>query len=487
VTSIRFGTDGWRAVIAGDFTFANVRAVVCAIARYLAKQGKGRRGVVVGYDTRFLSDAFAREAGRVLEAHGIPVFMVQRPTPTPLVAFAVVHHGADGAIMFTASHNPPQYNGIKFIPDYGGPATPDITQGIEAELPRALREADTLRLPDAPRAETLDIWPAYVRHLDGLVDWNTVERAALSAVVDPMYGAGQGLVHQLLAARGWTVAELHGTRDPLFGGRLPEPTEAHLTALREAVVAGKAHLGLANDGDADRFGVVDGDGTYLTPNQVLVLLAHHLLARRGWKGALVRTVATTHLLDRVAERFGVPLVETPVGFKYVGEAMRRQPVVVGGEESGGLSVLGHIPEKDGILANCLIAEMRAAEGRSLREALADLERKYGRAVHRRLDLRLRDDVKRVLIEALRQAPPSSLGGRRVQEVSAADGVKLRLEGDAWVLVRPSGTEPLIRVYLEAETEAQLQVLQEAVRTLLARAEEHARAVRTGSENGNSPR
>lgn len=470
MTSIRFGTDGWRAIIAEDFTFANVRAVVCAIARYLKKQGKGQHGVVVGYDTRFLSDAFAREAACVLDAHGIPVLMVKRPTPTPLVAFAVVYYGADGAIMFTASHNPPQYNGIKFIPDYGGPATPDITRGIEAELPDALREAKTLRLPEAPRAEAIDVWPAYVRHLDGLVDWETVERAALSAVVDPMYGAGQGLVRELLAARGWTVNELHGTRDPLFGGHLPEPTEAHLTALRDAVVAGGAHLGLANDGDADRFGVVDGDGTYVTPNQVLVLLAHHLLARRGWKGALVRTVATTHLLDRVAERFGVPLVETPVGFKYVGDAMRRGPVVVGGEESGGLSVLGHIPEKDGILANCLIAEVRAAEGRPLRAALADLEREYGRAVHKRLDLHLPDDAKRTVVEGLCQAPPSALAGRRVREVRTVDGVKLLLEGDAWVLVRPSGTEPLLRVYLEAEAEVQLVALEEAVRALTARAE-----------------
>ncbi|NLG83636.1 MAG: phosphoglucomutase/phosphomannomutase family protein [Firmicutes bacterium] len=449
MVKIKFGTDGWRALMCDEFTLGPVRRVVQAIADYVRRHGGEERGLVVGYDARFFSDRFAEEASRVLLANGIRVFTLPRDLPTPVVAFAVKHRGAFGAIMFTASHNPPEYNGIKFIPAYAGPATPEITGEIEALLAAQNGEIPPPGKPEGSHLlVSYDPVPAYLAHLAGLVDREAIARSGLRLVVDPMFGSGRGLLDRFLGEDG-RVETIHDRRDPLFGGMMPDPQEANLAELRARVTAVPNSLGLATDGDADRFGIVDADGTYLTPNQVIALLLFHLVRGRGWKGVAVRTVATTHLIDRIAAAWGLSTVETPVGFKYIGEIMRTRPVVIGGEESGGLSIRGHIPEKDGLLACALAAEMRAMSGRPLVATLAELYREYGGAYTRRLDLHLDQEEKERLMRSFLDDPPTRVLGQEVVEVRRIDGVKCLLASGAWFLLRPSGTESLVRVYVEA--------------------------------------
>lgn len=459
MVKIKFGTDGWRALMYDEFTVGPVRRVVQAIADYVRRHGGEERGLVVGYDARFFSDRFAEEAARVLLANGIRVFTLPRDLPTPVVAFAVKQQAAFGAIMFTASHNPPEYNGIKFIPAYAGPATPEITGEIEAFLAGQSGELHPLEAKpeDGARLVAIDPVPAYLEHLAGLVDREAIARAGLHLIVDPMYGSGRGLLARFLGEY-CRVETIHDHRDPLFGGMMPDPQEANLAELRARVICAPNALGLATDGDADRFGIVDGDGTYLTPNQVIALLLFHLVRNRGWKGVVARTVATTHLIDRIAAAYGLATIETPVGFKYIGEAMRTKPVVIGGEESGGLSIRGHIPEKDGILACALAAEMRAVTGRSLIATLAELYREYGGAYTKRLDLHLPQEEKERLIRSFLEDPPARVLGHEVVEVRRIDGLKCLLASGAWFLLRPSGTEALVRAYVEAPSVAERDAL-----------------------------
>lgn len=458
---ISFGTDGWRGILAEDFTFDNVRLVAAAVAQYLAARGLAERGVVVGYDTRFLSERFAAAVAEVLAGRGISVFLTRRATPTPVVAFAVKLYRAGGAVMLTASHNPPEYNGFKFIPEYAGPALPHITGEIEANI-RKLQEAGAeIAPPGGEKAPvtTIDPYDAYACHLATLVDMGAIGRAGLKVAVDPMYGAGTGYLEELLKQAGASVEVLHNHRDPLFGGTLPEPTAKSLGGLREAVAKGSAQLGLALDGDADRFGLVDSGGDFVTPNQFLPVLLYHLITVKGLRGPVARTVATTHLLDRMAERHGLRLVETPVGFKYVGQCLAEEGAVLGGEESGGLSVKGHVPEKDGILAGLLAAEMAAVHGKSLKELLEQVYREYGRLYSERLDVHTSPAEKERVLEVLKGFEPEALAGRKVTGRVTKDGVKLLLEGDAWVLIRPSGTEPLFRIYAEAGSAGEVKAVQ----------------------------
>ncbi|WP_027717645.1 phosphoglucomutase/phosphomannomutase family protein [Desulfovirgula thermocuniculi] len=465
---ISFGTDGWRGVLARDFTFENVELVARAVAEYLHGHGLAGRGVVVGFDTRFLSDRFAAAAGEVFASCGIPVYLVGRPTPTPVTAFAIKEYGTGGAVMLTASHNPPEYNGFKFIPEYAGPALPHITREIEehirrlAELPAALPAAGE---SSAPRRE-VDPRPAYFRHVRRLVDLEAVRREALAVVVDPMYGAGTGYLEEILAGEGAEVTAVHNHRDPLFGGGLPEPTAKTLGELRRLVLERGAAVGLALDGDADRFGLIDRDGSFIAPNEFLPLLYYHLLEYRGERGPVARTVATTHLLDRLAEAYGQEAYETPVGFKYIGQHLLEKGCLLGGEESGGLSVRGHIPEKDGILAGLLAAEMVAARKKSLRELLEELWSRFGRLYSRRLDVHTTPQEKERVLGKLRDFAPRELAGKKVLRRLDVDGVKLLLDGGSWVLVRPSGTEPLFRLYAEAGSEEELRAVQEAAREAL---------------------
>ncbi|MBM7866657.1 phosphoglucomutase/phosphomannomutase family protein [Heliobacterium gestii] len=469
--TIKFGTDGWRAIMAEEFTFGNVEIVVQAIADYVRGAGIADRGVVIGYDNRFLSDKFALRGAEVLTGNGIPVLLPTSALPTPVTAFAITHHQAAGAIMLTASHNPPEYNGIKFIPEYAGPALPDITDRIEGRVRELVSsegpaEIKRIRL-DAARAQGLvrEIAPMapYMDQLATIVDLPALQAAGLKIVIDPMWGAGIGYLEAVMERSGLAYEVIHNHRDPLFGGSLPEPSAAVLTELRRKVVESGAHLGLALDGDADRFGVIDADGAFISANQVLVLLYHHLLTHRNLTGPVARTVATTHMLDRIAARHGFTVEETPVGFKYIGESLREGETLLGGEESGGLSVRGHMPEKDGVLACALMAEVRAVAGRPLTEVLAEIDREYGRLVSQRLDLHTLPEIKAEILTRLNEYAPTHLAGVEVIKRVTIDGVKLQLADGAYALVRASGTEPLFRLYGEANSETQLREIQEQVK------------------------
>jgi len=462
---ITFGTSGWRGIIAEDFTFAGVRAVTRAIGEYILAEGPAaaRQGVVVGYDTRFLSDAFAQQAASVLAAQGIRAFLTDRDTPTPVVAYEILRRRTAGGIIVTASHNPPEYNGIKFSASWGGPALPAVTRQIQERANAILATGDvpTLSLAQAESrdlVEWIDPRPAFLDRLRALVDMPTLRRAGLKVVVDPLYGSGRGYLDDLLREAGCQVTVLHDWRDPTFGGGSPEPSEDKLRELASRVVEIGAHLGVSTDGDADRFGLVDADGTFLEPNYFLGLLLSHLVRSRGWTGGVARSVATSHLLDRVAQHLNIPVHETPVGFKYIGELITQDKLVLGGEESAGLSVKRHVPEKDGILACLLAAEMVAThKGTRLGELLHALYDEVGTVLTRRLNYHL--DLATVAgLRARLEDPPRQLTDQAVIQVNRLDGVKLILEDGSWLLLRPSGTEPVVRLYAEASTEPQLEAL-----------------------------
>lgn len=467
---IAFGTDGWRGILAEDFTFDNVRLVTRAVAQYIITHNFAERGVVIGYDNRFLSERFASEIAEVLSSRGISVYLTGRATPTPVVAFAVKLHNAGGAVMLTASHNPPEYNGFKFIPEYAGPALPHITSEIEANIQK-LQEAgpdgdEGLKAPENAPVTFIDPYDDYARHLATLVDMGAIGRAGLKVAVDPMFGAGVGYLEDLLKQAGAVVESIHNHRDPLFGGSLPEPTAKSLTELRELVTKGGARLGLALDGDADRFGIIDANGDYITPNQFLPLLFYHLLMVRGLRGPVARTVATTHLLDRMAQRYGLQVDETSVGFKYIGQCLAEKGAVLGGEESGGLSIKGHVPEKDGILAGLLAAEIMAIHGKSLTELLGQVAGEFGRLYSERLDVHTSPADKERIMGVLKGLEPETLAGRKVSGKVTKDGVKLVLEGGSWVLIRASGTEPLFRIYVEANSPEEMREIQGSTRSVL---------------------
>ncbi|WP_019120632.1 phosphoglucomutase/phosphomannomutase family protein [Brevibacillus massiliensis] len=462
---ITFGTDGWRAVFADGFTVENVRIAAQAIAALTVEKGQQEQGIIVGYDTRFMGRSFAEEVVRTLTANEIKTYIVNEATPTPVVAFGVKNFAASGAVVVTASHNPPEYNGIKYIPDYAGPANPEITERIEA-LIREIQETGQVKLISKEEAiarrlmRHIYLRPHYEAHLRRMIHFDVIKQAGLRVVVDPMHGAGIGYVSRMLAEAGAEVTAIRSNADPLFGGDLPEPTERRLKGLAEEVVRQRADLGLATDGDADRFGVVDHTGKYVSANQILSLLTRHLVKNRGQVGRVVRTVATTHLIDRIAGKYGLGVTETPVGFKYIGAEMLQGDVLIGAEESGGGSVSGHIPEKDGILLNLLVAEMCAWERKSLEQMLSDLHDEVGRLYSTRLDVRL--DGQAARMKSFLQTPPRQVGPYRVKEAVECDGVKLLLEQGHWMLIRPSGTEPLLRIYCEAANREAFADLCEAV-------------------------
>ncbi|MBE0466191.1 MAG: phosphoglucomutase/phosphomannomutase family protein [Candidatus Desulforudis sp.] len=463
---IKFGTDGWRGVMAADFTFANVALVAGAVADFVVAHNLAGRGVVIGYDNRFLSERFADTAAEVLGGRGIRVYLARRAVPTPVVAFAVRQYRAGGAVMLTASHNPPEYNGIKFIPEYAGPALPEITDEIEEYILRRQRGGVAQAgAGNGPSRQLIDPAGAYSEHLLGLVDTDSIRKAGLHVVVDPLHGAGIGYLDGLLGGLGVKVNTLHNHRDPLFGGSFPDPSAAKLGPLRDIVLREGAHLGLGLDGDADRLGVIDADGTFISPNQFLTLVYYHLVTHRRWQGPVARTVATTHLVDRIARDRGQEVIETPVGFKFIGQALLEQDCVVGGEESGGLSMRGHVPEKDGILAGMLAAEMVAAHGKPLKALLDEVGDTYGHLHSERLDVRTTADRKPLVLEKLRMLAPDQLAGQPVAGRFTVDGTKLVLEDGAWVLVRASGTEPVFRIYTEAYSREQVGRIQAAVRQL----------------------
>jgi phosphoglucomutase len=423
----------------------------------------GRRGeiVLVGYDTRFLAGRFAAEAARILAEAGFAAELCERPVPTPVLAFEIRRRRAAGAINFTASHNPPQYLGLKFSTADGAPALPEITRRIEDRI-EAIGEAEA---PEPKTVPTFEPVGPYLQDLSAKVRTADVGRGAPRFAVDFRFGTSSGFLDPFLESAGATVDRLNSRHDPLFGGQSPQCGEKELVRLAARVVETGARLGLSCDGDADRFGICDAEGHYVQPNQILALLLFDLLGRKGARGGVARSVATTHALDAIAARFGVPLYETPVGFKYIGEKLIAGEIVFGGEESAGLTVEGHVPEKDGILADLLVAEMVGACGRGIRELSAELESEIGPFHTQRLDLPLSTDA-RAALERIRTNPPGSFAGRRVSSVNPLDGLKLLLEDGSWILVRESGTEPVARVYVEARSAADISSLADAGRELL---------------------
>jgi phosphoglucomutase len=463
MNQIKFGTSGWRGILAEDFTLENVRIVTQAIADFLRSEHSSDRGLVVGHDSRFFGERFARETARILAGSGVPVYICKRDTPTPVIAYEIMRRGTAGAINFTASHNPYEYNGIKFSTAWGGPALPEVTAEIERLANAMLGEICYRDMPldQAVRSglvEEIDPMPDYLDVLRNKVDLDAIGRSGISVIFDPMYGAGRDYIDSLLVESGLLVQTINGTRDPYFGGLPPDPSPAHLNDLINRVKGDdQVVLGLATDGDADRYGIIDADGTFIEPNYILALLYDYLLRRKGEQGDAARSVATSHFLDAVAAHHGYTVRETPVGFKYIGEFIRDNQIVIGGEESAGLSLRGHVPDKDGVLACLLVAEMVAVEGRTLSQLLDDLYRRVGEFHTSRKNLRLSMELAGKIGDKL-ASPPDRLAGKPVKEMVTTDGVKMILEDGSWALFRKSGTEPVVRVYTEAPSSAELESL-----------------------------
>jgi phosphoglucomutase len=442
-----------------DFTFDNVKAVIQAIADNLIAAGEQHKGVIIGCDTRFMGQRFAQEAARVFAGAGIKSFLCDRDTPTPVIAFEILRRSAAGAVNFTASHNPPEYNGLKFSPSWGGPALPETTQDIERRANEMLGEVcyKEVQLDVALRTglvERIDPSPAYLADLETKIDFDAIKSIGKLGV-DTLYGTGRGYLDGPLSKHGIAYTIINDKPDPYFGGHPPEPAEKHIPDFISLVKGDPAiRLGIATDGDADRFGILDADGSYIEPNYIIALLLDYLIRVRKMDGGVARSVATSHLIDAVAKKHGVPVYETPVGFKYIGELISQDKLVIGGEESAGLTIRGHVPEKDGILACFLVAEMVAREGKTVRELLERLYADVGRFVTRRDNLKLSPELEAVYADKV-NAVPSEIAGSQVKEVIRIDGTKLLLADGSWLLFRKSGTEPVVRLYGEAANDARL--------------------------------
>jgi len=461
VSVIKFGTSGWRAVVADEFTLANIRLAVAGIAAYVKIQPAPHR-VLVGRDPRFLGESFVDEAARVLASAGVTPIVIPEAAPTPAIAYAVRTLKTSGAINFTASHNPPEYNGIKFSTPDGAPALPEVTSQIEAQI-AARQAAGPVASKQASSAnpfESTDVKPAFLKRLTELVDLKAIAKSGIKIVYDPFWGAGRGYASDLLREAGVQVECVHDYRDVLFGGHAPEPDDHLLGDAKAKMKDTGAALAIATDGDADRFGIVDGDGTFMQPNYIIALLFNYLVETRGWRNGVAKSVATTNLVNALAEHHKVPLYETPVGFKYIGELINEDKIVIGGEESAGLTIRGHVPEKDGVLAGLLTAEMVATRGKSLGALLGELFAKVGSYYPVRENFRLTPEIKAAFTEKLK-VDPTELDGRRVKQVVRTDGLKLIFEDGSWVCYRLSGTEPVVRAYTEARSEHDMQALRSA--------------------------
>ena len=446
---IKFGTSGWRGIIGEDFTFENVRIASQGVANYLKKSGQKGSGVIVAYDTRFLSEKFASEAAKILAFNDIKAFLCNRDVPTPCVSFETLRRKAMGAINFTASHNPPEYNGLKFSTSNGAPALPEVTKQIEREIHGVQQKNERLDVYEKTELiEEIDPKDRYLAELRQKVDVDVISKSGLRIAIDSLYGTSRDYLDYFLLEAGVDVKIIHNYRDPYFGGFSPECNEKNLGELRKVVTDEKFDLGLATDGDADRFGIVDDRNRVVSPNTILALLAVYLKRYRNIPGGLARSVATTHLIDAIARKLDIPLYETPVGFKYIGELILADKIALGGEESAGMSMYRHLPEKDGILACLLVAEMVARTGKKIGQLTEEMHAEFGPFFTKRIDLKLTQQLKESLAEKL-DDPPRQLNGLKVRDVNTTDGVKLIFDDQTWLLFRLSGTEPVARVYAEA--------------------------------------
>jgi len=482
-TNIKFGTDGWRAVIARDFTFENLRLVTQAIGQYLKNHSLDTGGVFIGYDNRFLSEEFGLEAGKVLSSMGLKINISNEAVPTPVTAFMVRDLKLDGALMITASHNPPRYNGIKFIPYYGGPALAEITEDIEKNLKMILnneiKKVDIFSFDNKTLESVIPVisdFDNYKKSLISLLDADLIKKSGLKVTLDTMNGAAFHIMPDILQnILGLEINILNGIRDPLFGGTLPDPSEKNLADLKVAMIENSSDIGLALDGDADRFGVIDRKGVFLNPNNIISLCLYYLLLTRKYEegDSVVRTVATTHLLDAICKKNNIKLIEKPVGFKYIGKEMLNGKIIIGGEESGGLSIKGHIPEKDGLLANLLLLEIQAYLKNEygnfyLSDYLNRIYEEFGTFYNTRLDLDIPEDRKKTIIEYFSGLNGYKLEKKTVKELVTVDGAKAIFDDCSWVLVRASGTEPLIRCYIESTDKDFFVLLKDFINTNINR-------------------
>ncbi len=474
MATIKFGTDGWRARIAEDFTFANVEIVTQALVDYLKTQNaSGKMGAIVGYDRRFASELFARRTAEVLAANGVSVDLFSNDVPTPLVSFEVKRRGLDGGVMITASHNPPDFNGFKFKAPFGGSATPVVTNQIEnlvgATTPRHMTFDDAqgqglARIIDPNEPYGPD--GEYLRHIEGLIAINDLRNADVMVIADPMHGTGGRWIENMLAGGRIRVETIRGDRDPLFGGVLPEPMPWSLELTSRAIRERGALMALITDGDADRVGALDERGEYINTHQILMIMLLHLVRRKGWKGSVALTFSQSVIVRRIAESYGFRLFETPIGFKYIGEIMidPANDFLVGGEESGGIGVRGHIPERDGIFNCLMLLEAVLAFGKKPSEIVRDIWREFGEFHFERRDLHVPIQSGQKLVSDLRENTPDRFAGLKVMKVETLDGSKLFFEDESWILFRQSGTEPLLRIYCEATSiEKMMKMIDEGVR------------------------
>jgi phosphoglucomutase len=463
---IKFGTSGWRGIISDTFTFGNVDLAAHALAQQLEENPppNAKKLLIVGHDTRFLSRAFATRCAEITAGYGFEVWLTDRDAPTPVIAHSIRVHEASGGINITASHNPAEWNGLKFNESSGAPCLPKTAKAIESRA-NALSHGSLPVLRQAKAVKIFNPQPDYFKQLRKLIDFTALKKHPKKAVVDLMFGTGRGYLDEQLARCRWKIDTLHGHPDPLFGGHHPEPIPENMGELLARLKKSKAVLGLGLDPDADRFAIVDRDGTFINANQILALALYHLVKNRHWTGAAVRTVATSHLVDAVARKFGIKVHETPVGFKYIGALMESEPIIVGGEESGGLSVKGHVPEKDGILACLLMAELVAYEGRALGGILKEIQVWAGGIVSDRINLRVTPERKEELLQRFKNGL-DAFGGQKVREVVTKDGYKFLLEDGSWAMFRASGTEPVFRCYLEARAARQMAGFRKAALDLV---------------------
>jgi len=457
--SIRFGTSGWRAIIADEFTFEKVRQVTEAICSSL-NESHGSRTLIVGHDTRFMGENFAQVAAGICRDKGFRVLLCNAPAPTPAISFAIRNENAAGALNFTASHNPPQYQGIKFSTSDGAPALPQVTKRIEAAI-----EANAKATAGKGTIEEFDARAGYLEDLQKKIEFDSIAGSKGKFAYDPLWGTGRGYLNKALEDNGLEVTTIHDWRDVTFGGQAPEPGEEHVGELKGLVIEKGLTLGLATDGDSDRFGVIDSNGEFITPNQLIAILTDYLAESRGWHDGVARSVATSHLVDRVAREKGLELYETPVGFKFIGELINEDKIIIGGEESAGLSIKGHYPEKDGILACLLAAEAVSVRRKSLTEQLNAIYGRVGKLESGRIGVRLTPEVAEKLKDKLAQEP-TEFAGRKIERINRIDGVKLLFADESWMLMRPSGTEPMVRIYAESEDKDDLEVLLEEGRKYL---------------------
>lgn len=466
MAQIRFGTDGWRAVIAEEFTNENVRKVAHAIARYIIRAERPERGVLVGYDTRFASERFARVAAETIAATGTPVWLAAEACPTPAISLLVRLRGAAAGVQISASHNPYQWNGIKLKASYGSSASPAIVSQVEDELVKVLRDGVPCLPPRKDLLQSLDVRAPYLETLNGLVDWDRLRASKLRFLVDPMHGAARGLFRDLFRRNGIECEEIRGTRDPLFGGVNPEPIEPHVEALRHALKQNQFDAGFAFDGDGDRIGAMDRDGTFITPHQIFSIIFWHLAGTRKLTGDVAKTFSTTKMIDKIAKRFDRKVHETPIGFKYICDKMLETDILLGGEESGGIGTKLYLPERDATVNALLLAEVMAWHGKGLSDLVKMLQDEFGGHYYGRVDLILKPGQKEKALEYFANGKMNLLLDWPVTNRESLDGVKAYLGDVGWLMVRASGTERMLRVYSEtSRAETTRRILDEAVKVI----------------------